>query len=68
MTLIEKIGVTVFIGFWMIMIFGVIGWGMNVYKLIHLDFKTPYKAEIMRGIGLFPVVGAITGWMEISDN
>lgn len=51
----------------MVIAAGVVGWGMNLYKLTKLDFKSPYKAEIIRGIGLFPIVGAVTGYINIQD-
>jgi hypothetical protein len=47
----------------------IVGWGMNIYKFCKLDFKEPYKAEIVRGIGI-PTgpVGAIMGFMTIEDG
>jgi hypothetical protein len=44
-----------------------IGWMKNLIKFIHLDFKAPYKAEIIRGISLSPI-GTITGWINIEDK
>jgi len=43
------------------------GWLLNLYKLINLDFKQPFKAEFVRIIGLSPL-GTIIGYMNISDN
>ncbi len=63
----EKFSIVIFIAIVMIMVFGVIGWFMNLVKLVRLDFKEPYKAEIIRGIGLVPVVGAVTGYIDIQD-
>jgi predicted tellurium resistance membrane protein TerC len=52
-----------------LLIFGVIGWGMNVYKLVQCDFEAPIKAEVIRGIGIVVVpVGAIAGYCDISDG
>lgn len=45
----------------------IIGWIMNVVKFINLDFKPPYKAEIIRGVGLTPL-GGIIGYINIKDN
>ena len=28
----------------------------------------PYKAEIIRGVGLIPPVGGIIGWLKIEDK
>lgn len=44
-----------------------IGWMNNLIKFIKLDFKAPYKAEIIRGISLSPL-GTIIGWIDIKDN
>lgn len=47
----------------------IIGWGMNIYKVSKLDFKPAYKAEIIRIVGVvIPVVGAVTGYMDIEDK
>lgn len=42
-----------------------IGWVKNIIKLTNCDFEAPYKAEIIYGIGIIPVVGAITGWIDV---
>ena len=47
---------------------GAFGWGMNIYKMTQLDFASPYKAEVIRGVGLIPVFGAITGYMTIGEE
>lgn len=52
--------VIVFFGFW--------GYGLNFYKLVNLDFESPYKAEVIRVIGVFPPIGAIAGWFDIEDG
>jgi hypothetical protein len=45
------------------------GWIMNVYSLTQLDFEKPYKAEIIRTVGVVvPIVGAFTGWMDIGEE
>jgi hypothetical protein len=44
-----------------------IGWIMNLVEFVNLDFESPYKAEIIRGIGLSSY-GAIIGWIDIKDN
>jgi hypothetical protein len=44
------------------------GWGLNIYKLCQCDFKAPYNAEIIRGIGIpIPIIGAVTGFIQIKD-
>ena len=44
------------------------GWGMNLYKLVHADFEAPYKTEIIRSIGILPIVGMFTGWMTLGEE
>lgn len=38
-----------------------------IYKFCKCDFKQPYKAEIVYGIGSFTGAGAIIGWININD-
>ena len=47
-----------------LLVFGLYGWGSNLYKFASCDFEAPYKAEIIHGIGLVPVVGIFTGYMD----
>jgi len=52
----------------LVIVVGLVGWVMNFYKLTQADFKAPYKAEVIRGIGFFaPPVGAVAGWVTIED-
>ena len=45
----------------------IIGWSFNLYLLSGCDFASPYKAEVIRTVGVFiPPVGAITGYFYIS--
>jgi len=44
------------------------GWIKNVIKLSECDFESPYKTEVIRGIGIIPPVGAIIGWMDIGEE
>ena len=41
------------------------GWVKNIFKLADCDFQSPYKAEFVHAIGLFPPAGAITGWLDV---
>ena len=43
------------------------GWVQNIYKLTECDFEAPYTAEIIHGIGVIPVIGAITGWIDVGN-
>ena len=47
---------------------GAFGWGMNIYKMTQLDFASPYKAEVIRGVGLLPVFGAVIGYMTVGEE
>lgn len=40
------------------------GWVKNLIKLTECDFQPSYKAEVIHAVGLFPLVGAVTGWMD----
>ena len=40
------------------------GWVKNIIKLSECDFEAPYKAEVVHGVGLFPLVGMVTGWLD----
>jgi len=55
---------SIFIVYIFLLVFVLIGWTKNIYKLASCDFKAPYKAEIIHGIGVVPAVGAVTGWMD----
>jgi hypothetical protein len=60
-------GGTLLLGCVLVVLLGV-GWMMNCYKFTQLDFKSPVKAEVLRGIGLFPPIGAVMGWISIDDT
>jgi ABC-type multidrug transport system permease subunit len=52
-----------------LIVFAAFGWCFNIYGLFQCDFAAPYKAEIIRSIGIVvPFVGAIAGWCEIADG
>lgn len=45
-----------------------LGYVMNIYKFAMCDFTAPYKCEVIHGLGLFPVVGIVTGYLIIKDG
>lgn len=49
-------------------VLSITGWVKNIIKLTKCDFERPYKAEIIHGIGLFPPIGAVCGWINIKDG
>lgn len=50
-----------------IVVGGGTGWIMNIYKLTNCDFEAPYKAEVIRVIGIVPTIGAIVGYMDLGN-
>lgn len=45
-----------------------IGYAMNLYGFFTCDFQAPYKAEVIRGIGVVnPAIGCITGWINLGQ-
>jgi len=64
-----NIGAIFIILYLIVVLFFVVGWVKNTISLVKLDFKTPYKAEAIRVVGtVVPVVGGITGWLNIQDK
>lgn len=53
--------------FVILVILGIIGYTLNVFKLINSNFEQPYKREIVHFIGIIPVIGIFTGYMDIED-
>jgi len=43
------------------------GWVKNILKLTQCDFISPIKCEVIHVIGLFPPIGAVTGWVNIEE-
>ena len=59
-----KFGIAGFVVWFGLVIAIGIGYVSNIVKLIDCDFKPSYKCEIIRVVGLVPVVGMITGYMS----
>ena len=49
----------------LIIVFVGVGWVKNLIKLSECDFEPSYKAEVIHTIGIIPVVGMITGWLDL---
>lgn len=45
-----------------------LSWGLNIYKITQLDFEPSYKAEIIRGVGIVPPIGAVVAWFDIGEE
>ena len=37
-------------------------WVSNIVKLMDCDFTSPYKCEVIHGVGIIPPVSLITAW------
>ena len=58
-----KFGITVYV---ILAIIAVSGWIQSIVKFAHCDFKPPYKAEIVYGLGMvIPAAGIFVGWINI---
>ena len=44
-------------------VYTLVGWIVNLYKLIACDGEPPYKDEIIHAVGLIPIVSWFTAWM-----
>ena len=61
----KSLGSLIVLGVALVCLFG---WGANIVKLVKCDFEPSYKAECIRTIGIVvPIVGAVTGYMDIED-
>ena len=45
-----------------------VGYVRGVVKLVKCDFKEPYKAEVIYGVGTATGLGAVIGWFNIPDG
>ena len=46
-----------------------VSWATNIYKFATCDFESPYKTEILRGVGIpFAPIGIIIGFMDIGEE
>ena len=63
-----KVDILVFI-FILFFLFCIYGWVLNIYKLVQLDFNPPYKAEVIRIIGVpIDVVGVVVGYFNFDEE
>ena len=45
------------------------GYGRNIVRLCQADFKSPYKEEVFRTVGVFtPPVGVIVGYIDFEEK
>lgn len=60
----EKLATMFVIIIWTV---GAIGWLLNLVSFVSLDFESPYKAEVFRGIGVISPIGSVLGYFSITD-
>lgn len=54
---------------WLLVVVGLgAGYVRGVVKIVHCDFKAPYKAEVLYGVGICTGLGAVIGWFNIADG
>ena len=58
------LGIAGYLGFALAVILGMIGYVLNIIKLFGCDFDPVGKEEIIRGLGIIPLIGAIAGWLN----
>ena len=51
-----------------VVVFATVGWIANIVKLTGCDFEAPYKCEVMRSIGIVPVIGAVMGYITLDEE
>lgn len=45
-----------------------IGYVRGIVKFVQCDFKAPYKAEVIYGVGAITGLNVIIGWINIEDS
>lgn len=43
-------------------------WIGNFVKLMDCDFESPYKCEVIHGVGIVPAVSLITVWFDADED
>ncbi|MFA6199095.1 MAG: hypothetical protein WC679_01650 [Bacteroidales bacterium] len=62
----KSVGFVIVVG--LVVILAVVGYIKNIVAVVNCDFASPYKCEIVHGVGVFvPPVGAIAGWMDLGN-
>ena len=44
-------------------VFVIVAWPYNMYKLTECDFESDYKCEVMHGLGVIPALAPFTVWV-----
>ena len=56
------------IGYIIIVLLGLVGWGKCVYKAVNCNWEPIGKAEIIYTAGACTGLGVIIGWVDIQDK
>lgn len=51
-----------------LVVLAIIGEVKCIIKFVQCDFKAPYKAEVIYGVGTITGLGAVVGWIDINNN
>lgn len=51
-----------------LVVLAIIGEVKCIVKFVQCDFKAPYKAEVIYGVGIITGLGVVVGWIDINDN
>jgi hypothetical protein len=55
--------------FLLCLVIGIGGYVANIVRLCSTDFEAPYKAEVIRGVGVVvPPLGVVLGFVPIADG
>ncbi len=50
----------------LVILIGIVSFGVNIYQFCKCDFEPPYKAEIVHGAGIvFPPAAMVTVWVPV---
>lgn len=54
---------------WLLFVLLVVGsWFVNLTKLVDCDFKSPYRCEVIHGVGLVPIIAVFTAWVDTNEQ
>lgn len=57
-----------FIVMFLIVILLFVGYVRGIVRFVQCDFKAPYKAEVIYGVGAITGLNVIIGWINIADE
>jgi hypothetical protein len=51
-----------------VILFCIIAWFVNLYKLTVCDFDSDYKCEVMHGLGVIPALAPFVVWIDTDED